>query len=136
MKPAYSMWCWGAITLAAAVTNLIAPQLLASALGDGAPPQNATLVMTRLLGVVMIGYAAGYAVAAVSDGRLFMRVSVLVRASILPAMLVMVALGWLPKTLVALGMLDLVGALWTHLELRQRHAHTPVSAHIPLRSPR
>ncbi len=120
MKPAYSIWCWAAITLAAAVTNLFAPQLLAGVLNDGATPHSSTLVMTRLLGVAMMGYAAGYAVAAVSDGRLYMRFSVLLRASILPALLVMVAIGWLPKLILALGLLDLVGALWTHLELRQR----------------
>lgn len=119
MKPAYSMWCWAAITLAAAVTNLVAPQLLASAFSDRATPLNDTLVMTRMLGIVMIGYAAGYAVAAARNGQLYMRVSVLLRASILPALLVMVAIGWLPKLILALGLLDLVGALWTHLELRQ-----------------
>lgn len=134
MKPAYSMWCWAAITLAAAVTNLVAPELLASALGDGSTPQTATLVMTRLLGIAMMGYAAGYAVAAVNDGRLYMRVSVLLRASILPTLLALVALSWLPKILLALGLLDLIGALWTHLELRKRGARTPVPTHRPRRS--
>lgn len=110
--------------------------MLASAFGDGATPLNATLVMTRLLGIVMIGYAAGYAVAAVSDGRLYMRISVLLRASILPALLVMVAIGWLPKLILALGILDLVGALWTHLELRQRGAHANAITKKTLRNKR
>lgn len=134
MKSAYSMWCWATLTMAVAITNLVAPHLLASAVQEGATPHSATLVMTRLLGIVMIGYAAGFAVAAASDGRLFMRVSVVLRASILPALLVMVALGWLPKILLALGLLDMLGALWTHLELRQRHIQTPAKTHIPSRS--
>lgn len=125
MKPAktpYSMWFWAAITVGGGILNLSAPHLLATMLGAASPLPDATLVLTRLLGIAMLGYGAGYGVAAVSDGRAYMRFSVLLRVSILPALLVMVAIGWLPKVVLAVGILDLLGALWTHLELRQRDA--------------
>jgi len=136
MKPAYSMWFWAAITVGAGVLDLLAPDLLATALGAVSPLPDVTLVLTRLLGIVLLGYGAAYGVAAASDGRAYMRFSVLLRASILPALLVMVAVGWFPKLLLALGLLDLVGALWTHLELRQRAARTTAFTNPTLRNTR
>lgn len=123
MKPAYSMWFWAALTVSAGILTIVAPHLIATALGAATPLPESTLALGRLLGIVLLGYGAAYGVAATSDGRAYMRFSVLLRASILPALIVMVAVGWLPKLLLALGLLDLAGALWTHLELRRRGSH-------------
>ncbi len=126
MKPAYSMWFWAAITVGAGVLTIVAPHLIATALGAATPLPDSTLALARLLGIVLLGYGAAYGVAAASDGCAYMRFSVLLRASILPALVVMVVIGWFPKLLLALGLLDLVGALWTHLELRQRAVRATV----------
>lgn len=136
MKPAYSMWFWAAITVGAGVLTIVAPHLIATALGAATPLPDSTLALARLLGIVLLGYGTGYGVAAASDGLAYMRVSVLLRASILPALIVMVAVGWFPKLLLALGLLDVVGALWTHLELRQRDAHANAITKTPLRNKR
>lgn len=132
MKPAYSMWFWAALTLGAGMTNLLAPHLFPTALGMPAPLPESTAVVGRLLGIALIGYGAGYLVAAVSADRSFMRTSVLLRYSILPAMLLLVFIGWLPQLLLALGVIDLAGAIWTRHELRARDREASVAAnHTP-----
>lgn len=134
MKPAYSMWCWAAITVGAGVLTIVAPHLIATAVGATTPLPDSTLALARLLGIVLLGYGAAYGVAAASDGHAYMRFSVLLRASILPALIAMVAVGWFPTLLLALGLLDLVGALWTHLELQQRDTRAAAFTNPPLRN--
>lgn len=119
MKPSYSMWTWATLTLAAALACVLAPAQVGALLGASAQQAAQVLVLCRLLGIVLLGYGAAYAVAAWSGERAFMQASVLLRLAILPTVLGMAALGWLPWTLLALGLLDLVGALWTRHELRQ-----------------
>lgn len=120
MRPAYSMWFWAINTVGVALLCIVFPQTIAPVFGATAPLTDSMLVLVRFLGIVMIGYGAAYGVAAMTHGVAFMRFSVVMRACILPALLVMVAVGWMPQLLLTLGVVDLVGALWTRAELRQR----------------
>ena len=119
MKPAYSMCSWAALTSSAGITVIVAPQVLAGASGAPAPPRDSALVVARLCGIVRIGYGLGEGVGAISDGRAFMRASVILRISIPPVVPAPVVIGWLPAPLLALGLIVLAAALRVRQNLRQ-----------------
>lgn len=119
MRHTYSMWFWAINTVAVALLCIAIPDSVASLLGASVPVPDSTRLIVRLLGLVMAGYGAAYGVAAVTRGRAYMRFSVVMRACILPAVVAMVIVGWMPAFMLALGVVDLVGALWTHAELRR-----------------
>ena len=127
MKHPYSIWIWGLTTMAAGAACLVWPHLLTALLALADPVPDSTLLLARLAGLFAFGYGFGYVAAAAARSSAVMRATVLLRAGVLPLVGMLVVIGWLPAPLIALGLLDAAGALWTHLELRGL-ARTPGAA--------
>jgi hypothetical protein len=74
----------------------------------------------RFAGLLLMAYAMGYHVAGWTGQRTYMRASVVLRVFSLVVIGAFVLLDWLPKAWLAVGLFDMVGAVWTTLELRWR----------------
>lgn len=116
-KP-WSIWFWGGLLstagLALAVQPMTVLRLLDSPVGASALP------WVRFCGLLLLAYAMGYHVAGWTGQRTFMRASVVLRVLSLVIIGGFVLLNWLPKAWLAVGVGDVIGAIWTTLELRWR----------------
>lgn len=121
-SPQASLWCWAALTTLAGLLILLAPGLLLSLLEPQDGALASTLLLVRLLGILLLAYAMGYWIAALFDDAPMIWGSIVLRAGVLPSTVAMVAMGWLPPGLLAIGVLDAAGALWTWSEWRKRGA--------------
>lgn len=117
MKP-YSIWCWALLTSFMGFGCVLVPQTLTGVAGLVMVPE--AMPWVRMFGLMMIAYSAGYFVAAIWNVTVFMRVSVVLRASSLVVVPAMVKAGWLPSEFLAMSVIDLAGALWTWRELSAR----------------
>ena len=73
----------------------------------------------RIVGMLLFFLALYYRVAARGEQRAFFRATVLTRSSVPLFLLVFVAAGWVRWPLLLFGLVDLAGAVWTHLALRR-----------------
>jgi hypothetical protein len=116
-----SIWAWAIVTAAFGLTLALAPHALAAlsgiALPAGAEP------WARLAGMMSIAYSLAYWVAAAFDVVPWMWASVVLRGTSIVPIGAMVAAGLLPAPLLAIGVADLAGALWTWSELAARARH-------------
>ena len=114
----WSIWFWGGLlSVAGAAFALVPVQTAALLRADLAP---AAEPWARMLGLIMIGYSLAYHVAGWTGARTYMRASVTLRLASPVAIGALVLAGALPKPWLALGALDLAGAVWTALELSWR----------------
>lgn len=100
---------------------VLAPGLMLSVFGM--PPSSEAWI--RVVGVLAGALGYYYLLAVRAGLQVFMRHTVFVRASILPIFSGLVLLAGAPPQLVLFALVDLAGALWTHLALRKDLAQAP-----------
>ena len=113
-RSAFSAQVFAVYVMATGVVFVVAPNTLLSLFG--VPPT--TEVWVHVVGVLacMIGIYAW--VAGRHDHRPFLVASVGTRVLVFAAFTTFVLLGLAPPVLALFGVVDLLGALWTHLALR------------------
>lgn len=116
-KP-WSIWFWGGLLSAAGLALAVQPMTVLRLLDS--PVDASALPWVRFCGLLLLAYAMGYHVAGWTGQRTFMRASVVLRVMSLVIIGGFVLLDWLPKAWLAVGLGDVVGAIWTTLELRWR----------------
>lgn len=116
-KP-WSIWFWGGLLSTAGLALAVQPMTVLRLLGS--PVDASALPWVRFCGLLLLAYAMGYHVAGWTGQRTFMRASVVLRVMSLVIIGGFVLLNWLPKAWLAVGLGDVVGAIWTTLELRWR----------------
>jgi hypothetical protein len=77
-------------------------------------------VWIRIVGVLVFNIGILYIVMAQTNNKLFLTLSVYLRASILVWFVLFVLIRWAPATLILFGVVDFAGALWTYLELKKQ----------------
>lgn len=116
-KP-WSIWFWGGLLSMAGLALAVQPMTVLRLLDS--PVDASALPWVRFCGLLLLAYAMGYHVAGWTGQRTFMRASVVLRVMSLVIIGGFVLLNWLPKAWLAVGLGDVVGAIWTTLELRWR----------------
>lgn len=116
-KP-WSIWFWGGLLSTAGLALAVQPMTVLRLLDS--PADASALPWVRFCGLLLLAYAMGYHVAGWTGQRTFMRASVVLRVLSLVIIGGFVLLDWLPKAWLAVGLGDVVGAIWTMLELRWR----------------
>ena len=116
-KP-WSIWFWGGLLSTAGLALAVQPMTVLRLLDS--PADASALPWVRCCGLLLLAYAMGYHVAGWTGQRTFMRASVVLRVLSLVIIGGFVLLDWLPKAWLAVGLGDVVGAIWTTLELRWR----------------
>lgn len=116
-KP-WSIWFWGGLLSTAGLALAVQPMMVLRLLDS--PADASALPWVRFCGLLLLAYAMGYHVAGWTGQRTFMRASVVLRVLSLVIIGGFVLLNWLPKAWLAVGLGDVVGAIWTTLELRWR----------------
>jgi hypothetical protein len=81
------------------------------------PP--ATDVFIRVTGVLVFNIGLYYVVGAPSNYEPFLRISILTRCIVLVSFIAFVLLGFAKPALIPLGVVDVLGAMWTWWELRK-----------------
>ena len=114
----WSIWFWGTLISATGAAFAVAPfhaaGLLRAELDPAAEP------WARMFGLILIGYSLAYHVAGWTGARTYMRASVVLRLCSPVAIGALVLTGNLPRPWIAIGLLDLAGAIWTAAELAWR----------------
>jgi hypothetical protein len=114
----WSIWFWGTLISATGAAFAVAPfhtaGLLRAQLDPAAEP------WARMFGLILIGYSLAYHVAGWTGARTYMRASVVLRLCSPVAIGALVLAGALPRPWMAVGLLDLAGAIWTAAELAWR----------------
>lgn len=77
-------------------------------------------VWIRIVGILVFNIGILYVVMAQTNHKLFLTMSVYLRASILVWFVLFVLIEWAPATLILFGVVDFAGALWTYLELKKQ----------------
>lgn len=113
-KSAKSMLVYGIYYLGAGVTLLIIPNVFLGVLG--LPPTNE--VWIRVIGMLLFLLSFYYILGARNELRVFFRWTVYTRGSVPIFFIIFVLLGYVKPILILLGVIDLVGAIWTALTLR------------------
>lgn len=116
-KP-WSIWFWGGLLSTAGLALAVQPMTVLRLLDS--PVDASALSWVRFCGLLLLAYAMGYHVAGWTGQRTFMRASVVLRVLSLVIIGGFVLLNWLPKAWLAVGVGDVIGAIWTTLELRWR----------------
>lgn len=116
-KP-WSIWFWGGLLSTAGLALAVQPNTVLRLLDS--PVDASALPWVRFCGLLLLAYAMGYHVAGWTGQRTFMRASVVLRVLSLVIIGGFVLLNWLPKAWLAVGVGDVIGAIWTTLELRWR----------------
>ena len=117
-RAAVSMFAFAVYLFVLGVVLLVAPNVLLGIFGF----EPTTEVWVRIVGmlVVLLGYY--YLSAARGEVTPFMRWSANARPFVIVFFAVFVALGWAKPQLILFGALDLAGAVWTFLALRDAAA--------------
>ncbi len=113
-KAARSVQVFGVYLIGTALVLITAPNVLLGLLRI-AP---ATEPWIRVLGVVVAVLGAYYVAAARAELVPFLRATVWGRAMALVGFVCLAALSWAPPMIVAFGVVDALGALWTWSALR------------------
>ncbi len=116
--PARTLFGFGCYLLALGVALLLFPNALLGLFGVAPTVE----VWIRVLGMLVLFFGAYDMLAALSELDAFMRWLVPVRASVIVFFAVFVLLGYAPAVLLLFGLIDLVGAVWTWIALRQARA--------------
>lgn len=113
-RAARSVFAFGLYLIGTASVLIVAPNVILRVVGI----TPTTEPWIRVLGVVVGVLGAYYVVAARAQLELFFRATVWGRALVLAGFVTLVALGWAPAPLIAFGVIDTLGALWTWVGLR------------------
>jgi hypothetical protein len=112
---AKSVYGFGLYLLALSVIVIVTPNTLLGLLG--LPPTDE--VWIRVIGVLVLILGFYFTQAARKGLTDFFRWTVYVRSSLILFLAAFVALGFAGPSLILLGVVDLLGAVWTALALRQ-----------------
>lgn len=119
MTPASrSVYYFGFYLLLTGVTLTVVPNLLLAMVQI----QETTEVWIRILGTVVFALGVYYVVMAPTNNALFMRLTVYLRWSIFMWFVIFVVIGYAPMQLLLFGVIDLVGAAWTYMAMKQENA--------------
>jgi len=77
-------------------------------------------VWIRVVGVLVFNIGILYIVLAPTNNKLFLTVTVYLRASILLWFTLFALIQWAPAMLIMFGVVDFAGAVWTYLELKKQ----------------
>jgi hypothetical protein len=116
-----SMKVFGIYLFALSVLLIVAPNLVL--LPFGIPPTSDPWI--RVLGVVAFGVGFYYRRAALSENVEFYRWTILARPFVFVSFCVLALLRLAPPQLALFGLVDLAGAVWTYVGLRERPATGP-----------
>jgi len=122
--PARTVIAHAAYLTVAGLAFLLAPEGLARLLGVTAEPY-----LVRIIGLLMLCFAAYYGQFARHEDRPLIGASVAVRVCLAAAFVLLVMADLAPMPLLAFALVDLVGAAATALALRGRSTTGPLPAH-------
>ena len=108
-----SMFVYGFYYLAAGITLLIVPNVFLGVLG--LPSTNE--VWIRVIGMLLFLLSFYYILGARNELHVFFRWTVYTRGSVFIFFIIFVLLGLVKPVLILLGVIDLLGAIWTALAL-------------------
>jgi hypothetical protein len=111
---AKTVLAFGGYLLALGVSLLLFPNAVLAVFGI-APT---TEVWIRVIGMLVLFLGSYYGLAAAANLHQFFRWTVPLRASVLVFFALFVLLGYAPRVLMLLALVDLAGAAWTWLALR------------------
>jgi hypothetical protein len=94
----------------------------------GFPPTDQ--VWIRIVGMCFGALAFYYALSSVMNLRAFIQLTVYARALTLPFFILLVALGLTQPVLILFGVIDMAGAIWTQVALRQPDQARRANRHI------
>lgn len=94
----------------------------------GFPPTDQ--VWIRIVGMCFGALAFYYSLSSVMNLRPFIQLTVYARALTLPFFILLVALGLTQPVLILFGVIDLAGAIWTQVALRQTDQARRANRHI------
>ncbi|WP_419320271.1 hypothetical protein ACN2C7_05250 [Caulobacter sp. ErkDOM-E] len=114
----WSIWFWGGLLSLSGAAFALAPFHAAGILRTQLDP--AAEPWARMFGLMIIAYSLAYHVAGWTGARTYMRASVVLRLASPLAIGVLVLNDDLPKAWMAIGLIDLAGAIWTAIELNWR----------------
>ena len=117
-RAAVSMFAFAVYLFVLGVILLTAPNLLLRIFGF----EPTTEVWVRIVGMLVVFLGYYYLSAARGEVVPFMRWSVQARPFVIVFFAVFVALGWTKPQLILFGAVDLAGAVWTFLALRDAAA--------------
>lgn len=117
-QAAQSVLAFGGYLVCVAVVLMVAPNLLLGLVGI-APTSEPWI---RVLGIVTGALGTYYILAARMEFTAFLRATVWIRAWAMLGFVALVIAGLAPATLVAFGLVDGAGALWTWMALKSATA--------------
>ena len=114
-NPAKSVFVFGLYLVGLGAILLVVPNLLLSVFGFPLTSE----VWIRVVGMLVLYLGIYYVVLARAETPLFFRLSVYLRASVIVFFSAFVLLGIASPPLILFAVVDLLGAIWTGLALRQ-----------------
>lgn len=114
-NPAKSVYFFGLYLLGLGAILLVIPNMLLAVFG--LPPTGETWI--RVAGMLVLFLGIYYAVLARGESTLFFRLTVYLRSSVIVFFTAFVLLSIASPPLILFGAVDLLGAIWTGLALRQ-----------------
>jgi hypothetical protein len=114
-SPARTMFAFGCYLLALGTALILYPNGVLDLFGVAPTVE----VWIRVTGMLVLILGAYDILAAIAELRQFFRWSVPLRASVIFFFSVLVLLGYAPPVLLLFGLIDLAGAAWTWVALRQ-----------------
>jgi hypothetical protein len=112
---ALSVKVFGVYAMLTGLNLIFAPNMLLSMFGIPAT----TEVWIRVVGVVACNIGIYYWFAAKCEAKAFFEATVYARGFVFMAFAAFVALGFVHKTLILFGCMEVAGAIWTWLALRK-----------------
>ena len=114
-KPANSLFVFGIYCIFSGLTFVIIPNVFLGLLNVALTTEQ----WIRVMGVLLVYLGIYYILAARAELKRFIQWSVYIRVSVIFVFIVFVLLGIGQPTLLIFGFIDLLGALWTAIELRR-----------------
>jgi hypothetical protein len=114
-KPATSLFVFGIYCLFSGLTFVVIPNVFLGLLNVAITTEQ----WIRVMGVLLAYLGIYYILAARAELKKFIQWSVYIRASVIFVFLIFVLLGIGQPTLLIFGFIDLLGAIWTAIELRR-----------------
>jgi hypothetical protein len=114
-QSAKSVYYFGFYLVFLGLTLLLQPNLLLGMFGL----QLTNEVWIRVVGMLALALSVYYIVVGKSDHALFLKVTVIVRYSIIIFFVIFTLAGWVQPVIILFGVVDLLGAAWTYLLLKK-----------------
>jgi hypothetical protein len=113
--PSKSVYYFGIYLILVGISLVVVPNFVLSLLFLPATSE----VWIRIVGVLVFNIGVLYYVMAPENNRMFMILTVYLRASVFVWFVLFVVIGWAPAMLIGFGVVDLLGAIWTYSALKK-----------------